>query len=167
MFEQPKVRFSIGSLDDRDLLGVSAQYNPKELQYDRTVNWHAKDQGQMEFNNVEGRGMTVELFFDGFETHQSVQPHCAALERLAMPIEPDSPENERKRPHICVVKFGELKDGIPKLTCVIESLTVKYTMFAPTGVPLRATCTLKLKETSVKEQAKADAAAAKNKPRGR
>ena len=30
--------------------------------------------------------------------------------------------------------------------CVIESLSTKYTMFSDQGVPLRATCTVKLKE---------------------
>jgi len=35
---------------------------------------------------------------------------------------------------------------VPTFKCVIESLSVKYTMFSDQGVPLRATCTVKLKE---------------------
>ena len=42
--------------------------------------------------------------------------------------------------------WGEVLDGFK---CVIESLTTKYTMFSDTGAPLRATCTVKLKEADV------------------
>jgi hypothetical protein len=31
---------------------------------------------------------------------------------------------------------------------VIESLEIKYTMFLPNGTPVRATCSVKLKEAS-------------------
>ena len=39
--------------------------------------------------------------------------------------------------------------------CVIESLSTKYTMFDDKGAPLRATCTVKLKEADVVSMGKA------------
>ncbi len=47
-------------------------------------------------------------------------------------------------------------DGARRFRCVIESLSTKVTMFSPKGLPLRATCTMKLKE--VKMLAKTDSA---------
>jgi hypothetical protein len=150
-FEQHKARFSIGSIDDRThKLGISAQYNPKELQYDRSVSWHAGKWNDVEFDSTQGRSLTVELFFDSYETGESVQPKCAVLETLATVIDPDSNDLDKHRPHFCVATWGENNElGIPTLRCVIESVTVKYTMFSALAVPLRATCTVKLKEACV------------------
>ena len=60
-------------------LQVKAQYNPKELQIDKTVPWSkvneanksnsGPDQSQgihLEFTGAEGRSMSIELFFDQF-----------------------------------------------------------------------------------------------------
>jgi hypothetical protein len=142
-------RFTIASLDD-ELVGVSAQYNPKELQYDRPVSWHAKQGDDMQFAGTQGRSLTVELFFDGFEAHRSVAPWCAVLEKLATVIDPDSRDLDLHRPHYCMAIWGDHGHaGLPRLRCVIENVTVKYTMFSRAGIPLRATCTVKLKETDV------------------
>jgi len=75
-------RFTIASLDN-DQLELEAQYNPKELQYDRTVSWHAKQGDDIQFAGSEGRTLNVELFFDGFEINESVVPRCDLLETLA------------------------------------------------------------------------------------
>jgi hypothetical protein len=45
-----------------------------------------------------------------------------------------------------VVAWGDR--GLPKFQCVIESLSTKYSMFSSDGQPLRATCTVKLKEAT-------------------
>jgi hypothetical protein len=58
-------------------------------------------------------------------------------------LSPGDADETKRRPHLCVVKWGAT---VPKFTCVIESLSAKYTMFSDAGVPLRATCTVKLKE---------------------
>jgi len=43
---------------------------------------------------------------------------------------------------------------VPNFNCVIESISTKYTMFSSEGAPLRATCTVKLKEADVVARAK-------------
>jgi phage protein U len=140
---------SIASLDDGTT--VKAQYNPKELQVDRSVPWtkHANkntDGGlQLEFSGADGRGVTLELFFDSSETlGLTVMGSLEALEKLAKIRVPGSTKDEEKRPHHCVLVFGAVYTKPFK--CVIESLSTKLTMFNPAGMPIRATVNLKLKE---------------------
>ena len=56
-----------------------------------------------------------------------------------------------------MVTWGSTLKGFK---CVIESLSTKYTMFDGAGTPLRATCTVKLKEAdSVKAKSEEKPAA--------
>ena len=163
-FEHPKAGsggvISIGSLDNKGL-EVEAEYNPKELQIDKSVPWQknpqsnkAPDKGiQLEFTGAEGRTMSVELLFDGYEKNQSVAGKVAKLNEMASVMKPGNSDENQRRPHLCVVKWGKT---IPRFTCVIESLSTKYTMFSDSGVPLRATCTVKLKEMDSVKMAASD-----------
>jgi hypothetical protein len=144
---------SIGSLDEKGLT-VHAQYNPKELQIDKSVPWQKTNQanqsnGQgihLEFTGAEGRTMSLELLFDGYEEEKSIAQEVADLNTMASVWRPESDKEEERRPHLCVVAWG---DAIKDFRCVIESVSTKYTMFSEAGIPLRATCTLKLKEANV------------------
>lgn len=149
----------IGSLDD-DKINVVAQYNPKELQYERAVPWKQHDSNTVEFGGWQGRSITVELFFDGVEENRSVSKPLRDLETLATVIEGVSIKEHERRAHLCVACLGDARKRksdalieqpyeIPSLRCVIESLTVKYLVWSPEGVPLRATATVKLKEAEV------------------
>jgi hypothetical protein len=163
-FERP-TKLIIGSVDDQTL-DVEAQYNPKDLQIAKTVPWAEHDvlgdknaprsalaqRGELhlEFTGRKGRTMSLELLFDGFETNTSVEPAVAKLEQLASPLDATSPKENLRRPHRCVVAWGTgAAGGIPPFRCVIESVTVKYTMFARNGIPLRASCTVQLKEATM------------------
>lgn len=141
---------SIGSLDDGTT--VIAQYNPKELQVDRSVPWSkhtnkSNEQGlQLEFSGADGRSASLELFFDESEKlNGSVLGNIKLLEKLATIRVPGSTKDEEKRPHHCVLVFGALYPE-KAFKCVIESLSTKFTMFSPAGTPVRATVNLKLKE---------------------
>src|ERR1700742_338780 len=150
-FIPPGAKISIGSLDEAGL-SVDAQYNPKELQIDKSVPWQKHNKAnanglQLEFTGAEGGTMSVELLFDGYEEKESVQGSVAMLEKLATVREPNSSEDDMRRPHHCVVVWGTVMGGGDnKFKCVIEQISTKYTMFSPDGIPLRATVTLKLKE---------------------
>jgi hypothetical protein len=154
-------KISIASLDDNT--SVTAQYNPKELQIDKSVPWskvnqanNANTQGiHLEFTGAEGRTMSVELFFDGFEPNGNtvnVAQKVKDLETLASVIQPGAVKEDLRRPHRCLVKYGKTIDSF---RCVIESLSTKYMMFDDGGNPLRATCTVKLKEADVVSMGKA------------
>jgi hypothetical protein len=144
---------SIGSTDDTSVT-VDAQYNPKELQVDMSVPWQKTNQANqgntegihLEFTGAEGRSMSVELLFDGYETGTSIADKVNALVTMASVWKPGSSKEAERRPHLCVAKWGST---VPTFKCVIESVSTKYTMFSDAGVPLRATCTVKLKEADV------------------
>jgi hypothetical protein len=150
-------KLTIGSLDVTSL-EVRAQYNPKELQLDKQIPWDtskrrdqqsdksrtAAAQDDAEFNSGTSRIMTVELLFDGYEQKRCVQPEIDILEELSSVRDPGATHDELRRPHHCVVAWGAA--GIRPFRCVIESLSTRITMFDNDGTPLRAVCTVKLKE---------------------
>jgi hypothetical protein len=160
-------RIYIQSLDQPSVK-VVAQYNPKELQIDKSVPWSkvndanksnsksTSGQGiHLEFTGAEGRSMQLELLFDGVEGGNrkvDVVKSVKDLETLASVINPGSKQEDERRPHRCVVAWGSTLDNF---RCVIESLSTKYTMFDDQGAPLRATCTVKLKEADVVSMGKA------------
>jgi len=128
---------------------VRAQYNPKELGVDKSVPWQkaptsSGDQPELTFTSAEGRSMSLELFFDTYEQGTDVHgAHVAALLQLAMVMDPNGSE-DKKRPTRVKVIWG----GLPAFEGVIESIGTKYTMFLPSGTPVRATCSVKIKEAS-------------------
>lgn len=141
---------------------VEAQFNPRELALDRAAAWakHAGD-GQansqnLEFTGQDGRSLTLELLFDCSEQSAlslaNFQAQLKNLEALATVRDPKSTKPEMRRPHQCAVVWGGFwtKAGLGQVDtsfkCVIESLAIKYTMFASSGVPIRATANVKFKE---------------------
>ena len=174
-------KITIASLEKGyETLIVTAQFNPKELQIDRTVPWSPTGEANkanaegggggggepkggvhLEFTGAQGRTLSVELLFDGYETTAGkgftveVADEVANLEKLASVIDPGSDKEDDRRPHWCIAAWGT---SLRAFKCVIESLSTKYTMFDATGKPLRATCTVKLKEA---DSVKAKSAEAK------
>ncbi len=168
-------KVAIGSLDEPGPhTFVEAQFNPKELEIAMNVPWTksadtnkanakgAKGSGgatqpiQMEFTGAEGRSLTLELLFDGYETGTegrsvSVAQKVAVLTKLASVRNKKSTTEEFKRPHRCLAVWGSV---LPAFQCVITSLSTKYTMFDAAGNPLRATCTVKLTEAEAVKLAK-------------
>ncbi len=163
----------IGSLDDPTVF-VEAQFNPKELEIAMNVPWTksaetnkangkgGKGKGagpqpiQMEFTGAEGRSLSLELLFDGYETATpgravSVFEKVSKLTQLASVRDKGSNEESLKRPHRCLAVWGQ---ALPPFQCVITALSTKYTMFSPEGHPLRATCTVKLTEAEAVKVAK-------------
>lgn len=147
-----------GSLDDPECT-VVAQYNPKEIQIDKQIQWKrpervpgshpgAVEDDEMELTTAPTRTMNLELLFDGFEDHRSVQPQIDMLETMSSIREPGAKHAYLRRAHHCVVAWGGV-DGGRRFRCVIESLSTKVTMFSSQGLPLRATCTLKLHEVKM------------------
>ena len=164
-FSPPTAKLTIGSLDEPGIQ-VEAQYNPKELSVVQDVPWAkpgaanqtGTQQGSgggsgdpiaLEFTGAAGRTMTVELLFDQYEElgggrAVNVAKQVGILETLARIRNPAETDENKRRPHQCVVAWGGR--GLPSFKCVITKLNTKYTMFSSDGEPLRATCTVDLKE---------------------
>lgn len=150
-------KLHFGSLDVPKYT-VVAQFNPNQLQIDKQIQWKRperlsgshqdiKDDDEVELPTAPTRSMNLELLFDGFEEHRSVQPEIDMLEIMSSVREPGSKEAYLRRAHHCVVAWSGIA-GARRFRCVIESLSTKVTMFSPEGEPLRATCTLKLQEVN-------------------
>jgi hypothetical protein len=126
-------------------LDVTAQYNPKELSVDKSVPWQKHkdskaDQPNLEFTGADGRSLGLELTFDGFEDGTNV--HTTYVDKLVK-MGMTMPSGEKRPPK---VKVTWNSSALPDFIGVIESVSTKYTMFLADGTPVRATCTLKLKE---------------------
>ena len=130
---------------------IEAQYNPKEMSVDKSVPWakhkdSKSDHPHLEFSGADGRSMGFELMFDTYEDDSNVQNKVEILQRMAMVRNPatSAAEDEKRPSRVKVVWAG----GLPPFEGVIESVGTKYTMFSDKGFPVRATCTVKIKEAS-------------------
>ena len=141
----------IGSLDTND--EVEAQYNPKEIGVNKAVPWQKHkdskaDQPNLEFAGADGRTLSMELIFDGYETGTNV--HTTYVDKLTkmtlaqIQASDKKGKEDQKRPHMVVVTWGAIK--LPDFKGVIKSVNTKYTMFLADGTPVRATCTVEFME---------------------
>jgi hypothetical protein len=139
------VRIVHPSLDEVSLIfadppattSVTAQFNPKEITIDKSVPWQKQrpaqgDSPEPEFTTGDPLGMDLELMFDLYEGDKTVLKK--SLDSLSHYLQTDN-----KRPTRVKVKWGTL----PEFRGVLESLNVKYTLFAEDGTPVRATCTVR------------------------
>jgi len=146
----PTPKLSIYSVEGPRIM-VTAMFNPKEITIDKRVPWTKSpsskgDQPSLEFTSAEGRSMSFELFFDTFEAGTNV--HTGFVENLVTLARVQDPNGseDKKRPPKVGVKWGGGK--LPEFQGVIESVSVKYTMFLPDGMPVRASCDVTIREAS-------------------
>jgi len=124
---------------------LEAQVNPSEIELDRAVVWRQqpkKGPADLEFESAEPAQMAFELLFDGAKTSVSVQPQLDKLREFS------SVDAVLHRPPKVRVSWGSGAGVMPTFDGVIESVAVRYTMFADSGVPLRATADVKLTEAA-------------------
>jgi contractile injection system tube protein len=119
---------------------LEAQFNPKEIEVDRSIPWQHVGPGPLQFLGAEPAHMSLELLFDGVEPAKSVQPRLDKLHRLS------SVDETLHRPPKVKVAWGNAAGAMPAFEGVITAVSVRYAMFAENGVPLRATATVKLTE---------------------
>lgn len=145
----PAFEVSIGSLDEPSLT-VQAMFRPSEISIDQSAPWsphHNSNGVWLEFSGAVSRGASIELFLDASEAQNgSVAREAQNLARLADVRRPGSTIDEFRRPHHCILVFGNVFQREHSFPCVIESVTTKYTRFSPFGEPTRATVNLKLKQ---------------------
>lgn len=148
-FSGPTSKLEIYTVEPGEAIQVTAMFNPKELQVDKSVPWTKEknskaDQPDLEFSSADGRSMSFELMFDTYEDGTSVHAEVEKLVKLAMVQKADGTEAQKRPPKV-KVKWG---NALPPFLGVIESVSTKYTMFLPDGTPVRATCNVKLKEAN-------------------
>lgn len=122
------------------------QLNPTAVATERTAAWQVadkppEDDPELEFTSSEGRSLSVELFFDTYESKENVyNKFIQSLESLTLA------DPALQRPPMVKVMWSS--NTLPTFSGVVQSMATKYTMFMPDGTPVRATATLKLKSAS-------------------
>ena len=122
-------------------------FNPKEYSISKSVQWEPHkapglDLPEQEFTSGNPAVLSVELFFDTYEAKTSVKEHTDKVYGLALV------NADKHRPAMVMFQWGDTK-----FKGVIESLSVRFTMFLNDGKPCRAVMNLSLKEAATaKEQ---------------
>lgn len=160
---------------------VRAQVNPHELTFEKSAQFAeiqipGLDSPVLQFVRGEAETLSVELFFDTTDQQGGDQP-VAVTELTDRVYELVKIDPSRHAPPICTLSWGE---GFPgafvgaapegetdagrgggedqpsqrreSFRCVVERVQQRFTLFTPTGVPLRAVLTLSLKEHKTVEQ---------------
>jgi hypothetical protein len=140
---------------------VEVQFNPTEFSLDKSAQFAeiaipGLDSPLLQFVRGQNEKMAVDLFFDTTEQGMgdasvSVTTYTDRVYEL-IKIEPES-----HAPPICLFSWNDKFPGSDmsvyvgnqrrtSFQFVVESVKQKFTLFSPTGVPLRATLTLTLRE---------------------
>jgi hypothetical protein len=128
-------------------LGV---FNPNTVTIAKTVNWtdqggKRRDHPRVQFEGGASRTLTLSLMFDTYEataeTDKDVRRHTKKVADLARF------NGDLHRPPVCVISWGGTGQeyDLP-FRGVVTSLTQKFTMFLPTGTPVRAVVDVTFKE---------------------
>jgi hypothetical protein len=120
---------------------VTFHFNPSEMSINKSSPWDGhgnsgQDPPNLEFTQGRPHSLSLELFFDGFETQTNMSSIVSQLEKFVV-------RDDAKRPPKIVFTWG---NTMPAFEGVIGSIEAKYTMFLEDGTPCRATVTLQLKE---------------------
>ncbi len=123
-------------------------FNPKEYSIQKSVQWEPHkapglDSPEQQFTSGNPAVLSVELFFDTYESKEDLKKkYTDPLLALAYV------DASLHRPPLVLFDWGGLK-----FKGVVESLSVRFTMFQTSGVPCRAVANLQIKEAkSAKEQ---------------
>ena len=138
----PKAQVTITPLEGASAgKPCKAQFNPKELQVDKTVSWTPKDAHQedptMEYKEPQSSQLQCTLYFDTFEEGTDCYSQIEPFEKLAK-IDPD-----KKHPPLCNFNWGNFN-----FKGVVSSLSQKYTMFSSNGDRLRCEVALTMQSAS-------------------
>lgn len=145
---------------------IDVQYNPTELSFEKGVtsadiNIPGLDTPLLQFIRGNAEKLTLELFFD--TTDKGMGPVATSVTTLTdqiyglIKIDPDG-----HAPPICSFLWNSEFPGVDvqnvgnqlrnEFQCIVESVRQKFTLFSPTGVPLRATLSVSLREYKSLEQ---------------
>jgi hypothetical protein len=147
---------------------IEVQYNPTDFSFTKGVTYAeigipGLDMPVQQFVRGNAESVALELFFDttefGTDDAGSVTPVTLLTDQFYRLIRVDP---RIKAPPVCLFSWGD--EGFPGsnlrqgqgetqlqlrkggFRCLVESVTQKFTLFSPKGIPLRATLSVKLRE---------------------
>ncbi|MDX3663349.1 LysM peptidoglycan-binding domain-containing protein [Streptomyces sp. ID05-26A] len=129
---------------------IKFQFNPKELTLAKNAKWQRQTQpnaakaGVPEFKGAEPAKLSLEIFLDSTDTMgDATIKKVEQLFNLTVPTK-DSRQGGKGSPPWVIFKWGTTT-GFPSY---VASVSAKYTLFTPGGMPVRALCTVNLEEVS-------------------
>lgn len=127
---------------------IPFQFNPKELSIQKSAKWErkpargAKTAGPPEFKGSDPCKLTLEVFFDATDKLDGkVVAKVEQLFHCCVPTE-RSLNKKKASPPLVILRWG----GVKSFVAFVTSVQAKYTLFAPDGTPVRATCSVSLEE---------------------
>ncbi|MGH3549653.1 MAG: peptidase M23 [Pseudonocardiaceae bacterium] len=133
---------------------IDFQFNPKELTISKSATWSRAAQkdstnsGVPEYRGPEPCKLALEMFLDASDTQDDAV--VKRVEKLFSCCVPTAESHDKKKPNPPWVVFHW--GGLSTFTGFIHSVSVKYTLFTPAGLPIRAVATVNLEEISKEQQ---------------
>ena len=127
---------------------VECMFRPKEYTITKQNNWQpgeakGKDVPQLEFTGGGASNLTMELFFDTYESGNDVREYTNKIwELMAIDDKLADKINKKGRPPLVQFQWGP----VISFKAVITNITQKFTMFKANGTPVRATLNVTFKE---------------------
>ncbi|MRG59567.1 LysM peptidoglycan-binding domain-containing protein [Agromyces sp. CFH 90414] len=124
------------------------QLNPRELTMAKTAKWEKKNQKKASsappasYQGPDPQKLTVEMYFDASLARDNSV--VTQVEELFKATAPTEKSKGTKTPSPPWVRF--MWGGLSGFVGYITSVSAKYTLFAPSGQPLRAVCTVAMEE---------------------
>lgn len=121
---------------DFNLPGIEVLYNPNKVTLNKTANWKAAstlggDSEKVQFTAGQSATLSLELFFDTYETGEDVRIHTNKIFRLTLI------DNKLSRPPLCKLQWGVYT--FDHFQWALTSLVQNFTLFKSDGTPVRAT----------------------------
>jgi nucleoid-associated protein YgaU len=118
----------------------SVLFNPTEYSLEAGAKWSEQEKrGQtpeLQYAGAERKKLTLDLFFDTYESRTDVREHTVKVSNLLVF------NKDRHRPPKLTLSWGQAAPGGPfadlPFCCVLQSLKQNFTLFLPTGTPVRA-----------------------------
>lgn len=116
--------------------GFPVLFNPAELKLDKNANWPrvptaGRDTARSTFTYGEAYNLSLELFFDTYETKEDVRVYTNRIVQLV------TVQGALRRPPRCTMSWGENTFGGSQWALL--SLNQRFTLFLEDGTPARAT----------------------------
>jgi nucleoid-associated protein YgaU len=119
-------------------------FNPNQISIQKATKWELtptaeRDAPTSQFTYGEPATLSMELFFDTYETQSDVREHTDKLYHLTTVEQ----HGDLHRPPLCRLAWGNF--NFSDFQWVLQSLNQRFTLFLDSGTPARATlsCTFK------------------------
>ncbi len=120
--------------------GHVVMYNPEELKFEQgnqfaEVGIPGLNASPLQYVRGKNRVLTMELFFDTYESKEDVRTYTAPIVRLL------DKQPQTLAPPVLLFSLGRVQ-----FRCVLVDAGQRFTMFAPDGTPVRSTMSVRLQE---------------------